>query len=164
MGDADEADMLSSRIPARLRFRPHPPPLPVGAAIASFQHERFQARLAGDALPARCARQSSGMQDRPPVERQRLFVGNTEKFQIGLVCERPGAVDLGHPHRHRRAVGDQPEPLFALAQCFLRNGEIGDVDVRADQPQRLAPSGPRSIRATVAIQRTCPSLGRMMRY
>ena len=78
------------------------------------------------------------MQDGPPVERQPLLVGHAEKFEVGLVGEGAGAVDLGDPHRHRRAVGDQAEAFFALAQRFLGNGQIGDVDVSADQPQRGA--------------------------
>ena len=78
------------------------------------------------------------MQDFPPVERQPFVVGNAQKFQIGLVGEGAGAVDLGDPHRHRRAVGDQAKPLFALAQRLPGKRKIGDVDVRADQPQRPA--------------------------
>ena len=78
------------------------------------------------------------MDDFPPVERQPFVVGNTQKFQIGLVGEGAGAVDLGHPHRHRRAVGDQAKPLFALAQGLPGQRKLGDVDVRADQPQRPA--------------------------
>ena len=42
MGDADEADMLAGRVPARLGFRPQPTVFAVGAPVAGFQHERLQ--------------------------------------------------------------------------------------------------------------------------
>ena len=129
--------MLPGRIPARLRFRAHPAPLAIGPAITPFQHEGLQRRLAGNAL-LHDAVHVVRMDDFPPVERQPFVVGNAQKFQIGLVGEGAGAVDLGHPHRHRRAVGDQAKPLFALAQGLPGQRKLGDVDVRADQPQRPA--------------------------
>ena len=48
VGDADEADMLAARAPARLRDRAQPAPFAVAAAEARLQHERLQRRLAGD--------------------------------------------------------------------------------------------------------------------
>ncbi len=42
MGDADEADMLSGGIPARLGFRPQPTVLAFSILVAGLQHERFQ--------------------------------------------------------------------------------------------------------------------------
>jgi hypothetical protein len=134
VGHADKADMFSGWIPAWLRFRPHPSPLTVGPAIAPFEHERLQRRLPGNAF-LHDALHVIRMQDGPPIERQPLLVGHAEKFEVGLVCKGPRAVDLGDPHRHRRTVGDQAEPFLALAQRFLGNGQIGDVDVSAHQPQ-----------------------------
>ena len=46
------------------------------------------------------------------------------------------AVELGDPHRHRRAVGDQAEALLAFAQLLLGQHPVGGVDMGADQPQR----------------------------
>ena len=40
VGDADEADMVAGRVPARLRFRAQPSPFAVGALVAGLQHER----------------------------------------------------------------------------------------------------------------------------
>ena len=55
VGDADEADVLAGRIPARLGFRAQPAPFAVGILVARFQHERFQRSFARDQIPARCA-------------------------------------------------------------------------------------------------------------
>ena len=78
------------------------------------------------------------MQHLAPVEHDGLLERLAEEIEIGLVGEQAGAVELGHPHRHRRAVGDQAEPLLALAQGFLRQHAVGDVDMGADEPQRAA--------------------------
>ena len=93
----------------------------------------------------------------------RLFIFQAKEFQIGLIGEAARAVELADPHRHRRAVGDQPEALFALLEQFLRQRLFGDIDMGADQAKRPAGSS-RSICASEAIHRTCPSLGRMIRY
>ena len=55
VGDADEADMLAARAPARLRDRAQPAPLAVAAAEAPLQHERLQRRLAGERFGDGCA-------------------------------------------------------------------------------------------------------------
>jgi hypothetical protein len=78
------------------------------------------------------------MQNRAPVERQRLFITDAEKIQIRLVGESALAVQLAHPHRDRRAVGDQLEALFAFAQCLVSEDPVGDINMRANQPQWLA--------------------------
>ena len=78
------------------------------------------------------------MQDCPPVEDERLVVADAEEIEIGLVGERPGSVGVAHPHWHRRAVGDQLKALLALAQRFPCKRSVGDVDMSAYQPQRLA--------------------------
>ena len=54
-----------------------------------------------------------------PVIIDRLLVGDAQEVDIGAVDEAALAVELGHPHRHRRRIGDQPEPLLALAQPLL---------------------------------------------
>ena len=48
VGDADEADMIAGRTPARLGFGAQPPPFAVGAQVARFEHERLERGLAGD--------------------------------------------------------------------------------------------------------------------
>jgi hypothetical protein len=73
------------------------------------------------------------MQRLAPVEHDGLFEGKAEEIEIGLVGERAGAVELGHPDRHRRAVGDQPKALLAFPQDSLRQHLIGDVEIGADQ-------------------------------
>ncbi len=45
---------------------------------------------------------------------------------------------LRHPDRHRRAVGDQPEALLALAQRLAREHLGGDVDMGADEADGAA--------------------------
>jgi hypothetical protein len=137
MGDPDKADMLSLRIPARLRFRSHPAPYAVGPAISRFQHERLERGLAGDTLAHQPAL-IVGVKNFAPVEHDRLAVFLAEKIQIGLVGEAAGAVEVADPHRHRGAVGDQPEALLAFPQKFLRQRALGDVHMGADQAKRPA--------------------------
>ena len=48
VGDADEADVVAGRIPARLRFRAQPAPFAIGPPVARFQHERLERGLARD--------------------------------------------------------------------------------------------------------------------
>ena len=136
MRDADEACMPSGGIPTRLRFRANPAPFSVGAQIPRLQHERLQGRLTGNLL-LEDARQIIWMQDLAPVENQRLLVAEPEKIQIGLVGEGARAIEPGHPDRHRGAVGDQAEALLAFAQGFLCQHAVGNIDMRADQPQRV---------------------------
>ena len=137
VGDADEADMLAGRVPARLRFRAQPAPFAVGVAVARFQHERLQRGFAGDRF-LHDPRQVVRMQHLAPVEHDGFLERQAEKIDIGLVGEGARAVELGDPDRHRRAVGDQAEALLAFAQRFLRQHLVGDVDMGADQPQRAA--------------------------
>ena len=108
-----------------------------GIAVARLQHERLQRGFAAHLL-LQDVRQILRMQRLAPVEHHGLLEGQSEKIEIGLVGERAGAVELGHPHRHRRAVGDQAEALLALAQRLLRQHLVGDVEIGADQPQRAA--------------------------
>ena len=117
VGDADEADMLAGRIPARLGFRAQPAPFAVGAPVAGFQHERLQRGFAGDRF-LQDARQVVRMQHLAPVEHDGLLERQPEEIEIGLVGEGARAVELGDPDRHRRAVGDQAEALLAFAQAF----------------------------------------------
>ncbi len=137
VGDADEADMLAGRVPARLRFRAQPAPFAVGVPVARLQHERLERGFAGDLL-LQDARQIVRMQRLAPVEHDGLFEGQAEKVEIGLVGEGARAVELGHPDRYRRAVGDQPKALLAFAQGVLRQHLIGDVEIGADQALRAA--------------------------
>jgi hypothetical protein len=78
------------------------------------------------------------VKDFAPVEHQRLVIFQTEKIHIGLVGETAGAVQFADPHRHRSAVGDQPEAFLAFPQQFLRNRTVRDVHMGADEAQRLA--------------------------
>ena len=78
------------------------------------------------------------MQHLAPVENDGFLERQPEKIEIGLVEERAGAIELGDPDRHRRAVGDQAEALLAFAQGGLRQHLRGDVAVCADQAQRAA--------------------------
>ena len=137
VGDADEADMLAGRVPARLGFRAQPSPFAAGVAVAGFQHERLERGLAGDRFlhdPLLVVR----VKPLAPVERDGFLERQPEKIDIGLVGEGARAVELGDPHRHRRAVGDQAEALLAFAQLFLRQHPVGGVDMGADQPQRAS--------------------------
>ena len=137
VGDADEADVVAGRIPARLGFRAQPAPFAVGVLVAGFQHERLERGLARDQF-LQDARQVVRMQHLAPVERDGFLERQPEKIEIGLVGERARAVELGDPDRHRRAVGDQAEALLAFAQGCLRQHLIGDVEIGADQAQRAA--------------------------
>ena len=137
MGDADEADMIAGRIPARLGFGAQPPPFAVRAPIAGLQHERFQRGLAGDRL-LHDARLVVRMQPLAPVEHDGFLERQPEEIEIGLVGEGTRAVELGDPDRHRRAVGDQAEALLAFAQGCLRQHLSGDIAIGADQAQRAA--------------------------
>ena len=108
VGDADEADVLSGRIPARLRFRPQPAPFAVGAAIARFQHERLQRRFARD-LFLQDARQVIRMQRLAPVEHHGFLVGQARENR-----DRPGW--------QRRACGRAWSPTSAPARCWRSGG------------------------------------------
>ena len=119
VGDADEADVVAGRIPARLGFRAQPAPFAVGALVAGFQHERLQRGLAGDRF-LHDARLVVRMQHLAPVEHDGFLERQPEEIDIGLVGEGARAVELGDPDRHRRAVGDQAEALLAFAQGCLR--------------------------------------------
>ena len=137
VGDADEADVVAVRVPARLGFRPQPAPFAVGALVAGLQHERFQRGFAGDRF-LHDAGLVVRMQHLAPVERDRLLERQPEEIDIGLVGERARAVELGDPDRDGSAVGDQAEALLAFAQRFLGQHLTGDVEIGADQPQRSA--------------------------
>src|SRR3954451_13520733 len=78
------------------------------------------------------------MQHLAPVEANGLVVGQADEIDIGLVGEGPCAVELGDPDRHRRAVGDQPEALLALAQGLAHQHLVGDVDMGADKAESAA--------------------------
>ncbi len=137
VGNADEADMLAGRVPARLGFRPQPAPFAIGPLVASLQHERFQRGFARDRFlhDALCIVR---MQHLAPVEHDGLRERQSDEIDIGLVGERPRAVELGDPDRHRRAVGDQAEAFLAFAQRLLRQHLIGNVEIGADQTLRTA--------------------------
>ena len=137
VGDADEADMLAGRVPARLRFRAQPAPFAGCVPVARLQHERFQRRFALDRL-LQHMRQVVGMQHLAPVEGDGLVVRQADEVDIGLVGEGARAVELRDPDRHRRAVGDQPEALLALAQRLARERLGGDVDMGADEANGAA--------------------------
>ncbi len=132
VGDADETDMLAGRIPARLRFRAQPAPFAAGILVTRFQHERLERGFALDGL-LQHMRQVVRVQHLAPIKGDGLIIGQADEVDIGLVGEGPRAVELGHPDRHRRAVGDQPKALLALAQGLAREHLVGDVDMGADE-------------------------------
>ena len=132
VGDADEPDMPAGRIPARLGLRSQPAPLAAGVAVAGLQHERLQRGFARERF-LQDALQIVRMQHLAPVEDDRLLERHSEEVEIGLVGEGTRPVELRNPDRYRRAVGDQPEALFAFAQLFLRQHPVGDVDMGAEQ-------------------------------
>ena len=78
------------------------------------------------------------MQRLAPVEHDGFLERQAEEVDIGLVGKGARAVELGDPHRHRRAVGDQAEALLAFAQLLLGQHPVGGVDMGADQPQRAS--------------------------
>ena len=79
-----------------------------------------------------------GVKNFAPVENDRLFIFQAEEIQIGLICKAARAVKLADPHRHRRAVGDQPEALFALTDAAFGNHALRGLDNDGDHPRRLA--------------------------
>ena len=137
MRDADEAGVFAVRSPARLRLRAQPAPLAVGAAVARFERERLPGAFASDLL-LQNALQIIGMQRLPPIEDKTLLVTQAQEIHVGLVDERTLAVEAADPHGHRRAVGDETEPLLALLQRLFRPACLGDVDIDADHAQEFA--------------------------
>jgi hypothetical protein len=107
-GDTDKAVVDFCGIERRLRDRAQPAPRSVGPTIACLERERLQRSLPGDRFgdnPVVIV----GVEDRPPVESQRLVVSDAQKFDVGAVDEAPHPIEPGKPHRHRRGIGDQPE-------------------------------------------------------
>ena len=110
VADADEADVLAVDVEARQRFRMHPAPIAVAVAHPRLQRERLLHAgiclvLGDDArniLLAQHARQVVRVDRVAPVVGDRLLRGEGEEVEIGLVDEGAGAVEVGHPHRHRR--------------------------------------------------------------
>ena len=154
VGDADEADVVAGRIPARLGFRAQPSPFAVGALVAGFQHERLERGLAGDQFlhdPRLVVR----MQPLAPVEHDGFLERQPEEIDIGLVGEGARAVELGDPDRHRRAVGDQAEALLAFAQGCPAPAFESVTSKSAPTRRSARPSRSRSILATTRIQRVC---------
>ena len=135
VGHPDEADVLAGRVPSRLRFRSQPAPFAVGTLVARLQHERFQRSFPRHLL-LQDLRQIVRMQRLAPVEHDGLFIGKSEKIDVGLVGEGTRAVQFGDPDRDGRAVGDQPEALLAFAQRLLRQHLVGNVHVGADETNR----------------------------
>ncbi len=135
--DADEADVVAGRIPARLGFRAQPAVFARSVAVARFQHERLERSLAGDRFlhdPLLVVR----VKPFAPVERDGFLERQSEKVDIGLVGKGARAVELGDPHRHRCAVCDEAKTLLAFAQLLLGQHPVGGVDMGADQPQRAS--------------------------
>ena len=137
VGNANEADMLAGRVPARLGFRTQPSPFSVGALVPGLQHERLERGFTCDLL-LQDTLQVIRMQRLAPVEHDGLVERQAEEIEIGLVGERARAVELGDPDRHGCAVSDQPEALLALSQDFLGQHSVGNIDMGADQTQRAA--------------------------
>ena len=86
------------------------------------------------------------MKNLAPIEDDGLLIFQTKKIQVGLICEAAGAVKFADPHRHRRAVSDEPETLFAFSKQFLGQRPFGDVHMGADHAKRLAVFVPFDLR------------------
>ena len=109
------------------------------------------------------------MDDVAPVVVDRLLVGDADEVDIGAVDEAALAVELGHPDRHRRRIGDQPETLLALAQpVFGRRvlADRGDGRRKGRRPRRLR-RGPdcsrRSARPAPRCRRAAACAARIRR-
>ena len=68
-----------------------------------------------------------GMDPLAPVERPRKLAVAADELDIGVVDEIARAVEPGHPHHHRRLVGDPPETLLAFAQGPFGRALLGHV-------------------------------------
>ena len=127
MGDADKPDVFTARPPARLRFRPQPAPLAIGAPVAGLEREKFQRAFARPLL-AKYSLKVVGMKGFTPIEIQRRRIGDAQKLMIGAVDELPQTVEAAYPHRHGSAVRDRPKTLFALGQRLF--GEFAGGYIR----------------------------------
>ena len=134
---ADEAAELTLGADARPGDGPHPPPFPIGPAVARLQDEGLAGGLARH-LVLQDAVVVLGMQALAPVEGEGGLVAGAEEVDIGLVHELAAAVGVGDPHQDGHAVGQRAEAQFALAQFGLRAPPLGDVDVDADGPAGAA--------------------------
>ncbi len=129
-GNADEACQLAHRIEARLGEGADPAVVAGPDLVATLEREGAEAGLTGDGL-RRDALDVLGVQDGAPVQVDRLFVGNLQEFHIGAVDEFSPAVRAGHPHRHRRAVGQGAKARLTLAQSVFDHAPLGDVEIIA---------------------------------
>ena len=115
--------------------RHSPSPLPV----ARLEREGLQASPRRRAIRrARAARRPGWMMVRQS-KIQSLFIVDADEIDIGAVDEAALAIELGHPDRHRRRIGDQPETLLALAKpLLLRRILVLADDGREDAGDRAA--------------------------
>jgi hypothetical protein len=67
------------------------------------------------------------MDQGPPVEGERRLMVEPQELQVRPVHEFTGAVDVGKPHQHRRAVGQQAKPRLGGEDIHprLRLGRFG---------------------------------------
>ena len=115
--DPDKSVVRAHRIERGLRDRMQPAPASIDRAEPAFEGERFEPRLARDRFGDEAV-DVFGMNDRAPVEPQRVFVRHAEERGVGAVDEAALAIQPGQPHRDRRRIGDQPE--------FIGCGDVRD--------------------------------------
>jgi len=157
-GHADEADHLRAA-DARPRKRLQPAPLAVMSTIAGLQREGRARGLAGHGF-AQDARLVVGMDRHAPVQVARRLIAGAIEIDVGLVDEAAAPVLARHPDQDGGGVGDDAEPLFALAGLVLGAGAFdlgpgagGDLLDQADL--RLGPgAGPRGVDIEEAAQST----------
>ena len=106
--DPGEPVVNARRIERGLGDGVQPAPGSIDASEPAFERERFELgfacnRFGGQAIDI------LGMNDRAPVEPQRVFPRHADKRSVGAVDETPLAIQPGQPHRDRRAIGNQPE-------------------------------------------------------
>ena len=84
-----------------------------------------------------------------------------DEVDVSVVDEVAHPVDPGHPHHHRRRVGDPPEALLALAQRPLGGAPLGHVLDHRDEADHGAVAARPPPRHILGLQRARP-LGRMV--
>jgi hypothetical protein len=128
MRDADKADMAPLRIPARLRGGVEPAPRAMDVAIAPLELEGAEARLAGDRL-CKDVRGVVRVDDPPPVEIERLIIGDAEERDIGAIDEAAPAIQPSHPYGDGGAVRDHAELVLAHRKRLGRRvGHRGSME------------------------------------
>ena len=106
---------------------------------------------------------------------QAIRLRSSPEWLCGRIDRRPITVEFGNADQVVRYAPETVtlarafcdllfERLIQFAQRLFGAPALGDVDVCAHKAQSAFRRASRSISAFTRIQRTCPSLGRMMRY